>query len=52
MRQIWFSYPTLGSCISNLGRLLASNNSPKIDNMEKPFYGPKDPPIGHLPFKY
>ena len=41
MRQLWFSSPSLGTCIHNLGRFLASNKLAKVDNLEKSFYEPR-----------
>ena len=34
----------LGSCPPNLEQFLARNNLAKIENLEKSFYRPKDPP--------
>ena len=48
MRQLWLLSPALGSCMTNLGRFLASNNLAKIDNLEKTFYGPRDHLLRHL----
>ena len=45
MQQLWLLSPALGSCISNLGRFLASNNIVRIKNLEQYFYGPINQPL-------
>ena len=52
MRQLRFSSTALGSCIPNLGQFLACHNLAKIENLERPFYGMIDHPLGNLPSKY
>ena len=44
MRPLWLSSPALGSCITNLGHLLASNHLAKIYNLTKSSYGPRYQP--------
>ena len=38
----------IGSCLPNLELFLASNNSSKIENLTKYFYGPREFLIGNL----
>ena len=45
MRQLWLSSPALGSCITNLGRFLASNNLAKSDSLDNPFTNQEITPL-------
>ena len=50
--KIIYLHLGLGSWGNNLEYFLAWNNSAKIENLEKSFYGPKYPPLENLWLKY
>ena len=52
MRQLWLSYPALGSYIPNLGYFFASNNLNKMETLGKSLYVPRYHPFGHVTSKY